>query len=388
MKKIIGIALTTWALSVSANVIQFLSGLSFNNPALLTQVKQNEFVLGTTIVGVNGKFKGSQLNLMTFTPAFGESRTHATSFVPYGRAAQRINDKWVFSFDVTEPFNSNLQWDRYAVTRYAAVDTILHDFDFSPKLAVQFNDKLQLGAGINFSVLYNHLASWVMPTPGGDALLANSSSSVGYGFNAGLNYLITPMNQLGFTYYSRIRQRTEGYSQLGMVYSAPMQFHFNFPETMLLSYLHIFNQKWLMNLQLIRTSWSANQVLTFSNTASVINTFNFQMQFKDAYAGMIVIRHQFNDKWAMSLFGMVDDGPERDHLRPLNFPSDVQYVGAVGAEYFFSKNTMVQVLAGGLYSNTMLGNTITIPGVGTRPFTQGRVKFGAPFVDLRVKITA
>lgn len=388
MKKIIvGITLVSWALSVSANVIQFLAGLSFNNPALLTQVENSEFILGSTIVGVNGKFQGSQLNLTTFTPAYGQSRTDAVSFVPYGRAAQRINDKWVFSFDITEPFNSNLQWDRYAVTRYAAVDTILHDFDFSPKLAVQFNEKLQLGAGVNFSVLYNHLASWVLPTSSGDALLANHSSSVGYGFNAGLNYLITPMNQIAFTYYSRIRQRTEGTSQLGTVYTTPMQFHFYFPETMLFSYLHIFNKQWLMNLQLIRTDWSANQVLTFSNTVG--GTFNFQMQFKAAYAALMVVRHQLNDKWAFSLFGMIDHGPEKDFLRPLNFPSDIQYVGALGAEYFFSKNTMVQVQAGALYSKTMLDNKISSPITGQPvAFSQGRVKFAAPFVDLRIKITA
>ncbi len=385
MKKIIGIALVGWVLTVSANVIQFLSGLNFNNPALLTQVKNNEFILGTTIVYNNAKFTGTQLSLATFQPVYGESRTGAVSNVPYGRAAQRINDKWVFSFDVTEPFHSNLQWDRYAVTRYAAVDTILHDFDFSPKLAVQFNEKLQLGAGINFSVLYNHQANWVLPTAGGDALLVNHSSSVGYGFNAGLNYLITPMNQIGFTYYSRVRQRTEGTSQLGTAFTTPMQFHFNFPETMLLSYLHIFNKQWLMNLQLIRTSWSANQVLTFSNT--VAGTFNFPMKFHDSYTGFIVVRHQFNDNWAGIIFALIDDGPEQNRLRPLNFPSDVQYVGALGAEYFFSKSTMVQVLVGGLLSNTQLNNAIPVNGQAVT-FTKGKVNIAAPFLDLRVKITA
>ena len=142
-----------------------------------------------------------------------------------------------------------------------------------------------------------------------------------------------------------------------------------------------------MNLQLIRTDWSANQVLTFSNT--VFGNFNFPMQFKPAYAVLAVVRHQINDKWAVSMFGMIDDGPEKDILRPLNFPSDKQYVGALGAEYFFSKNTMVQLQVGGLYSKTRLGNMIPHPITGSPTmFSQGRVKFAAPFVDLRIKLTA
>lgn len=386
MKRIIGIALVCWTLSASANVIQFLSGLSFNNPALLTQVENNEFILGSTIVFNDAKFTGRQLSLATFKPAYGDSITNAVSFVPYGRAAQRINDKWVFSFDVTEPFHSNLRWDRYAVTRYAATDTILYNYDFSPKLAMQFNDKLQIGAGINFSVLYNNQGNWVLPTAAGDASLVNSSSSVGYGFNAGLNYLVNPMNQFGFTYYSRIKQRSDGTSQLGTVYTTPMQFHFNFPETMLFSYLHIFNRQWLVNLQLIRTSWSANQVLTFSNT--VAGTFNFQMQFKDSFASFFVLRRQLNDKWAMSVFGMVDNGPEKPSLRWLNFPSDTQYVGAIGVEHFFSKKTMIQIQTGALYSKTILNNYISGPGATPISFTRGRVKILAPFVDMRIKITA
>lgn len=384
MRKFFIIIMMFHAVAASANVIQFLGGLSFNNPALLAQIKNNEFILGATVVYNNLVFNGTQLDLRTFEYPYGQSRVSTTSFVPFGRAAQRINDKWVFSLDVTQPFHSNLDWGRYSVGRYAAVDNFLRDYDFSPKLAFQFSKKLQIGAGINFNVLRNNEVSWVLPTGPVDSLLVNKTSSVGYGFNAGFNYAITPMDQIGYTYYSRIKQRSEGYSRLGSQYRNNTQFFFNMPETMVLSYLHIFNQKWLANIQILRTSWNISQSVTFRNT--VVGDFTFNMSYKAAMGVLAVIRHQYNDKWAFSLFGMIDDGPENSNLRPLVFPSDVQYIGAVTTEYFFTPTTMVQVLAGALYSKTILNNTIPVNGQRVS-FTHGNVKIAAPFIEARIKIS-
>lgn len=386
MRKILALFMVTQSLVAFGNVIQFLGGLSFNNTALLAQVKDSEFIIGSSVLFNRLEFNGTQLDLRNFQYPYGTSNVNTVSNLPFGRLAQRFNKEWVFAVDVTTPFHSNLDWGKRTVGRYAAAHTLLRDYDVSPKLAFQFNEKLQIGAGVNINFLENNEGNWVLPTPVGDRLLVNQSSNVGYGFNLGFNYLISPMDQLGFVYYSRIKQRSEGTSTLGPLVNDNFQFFFNMPETMVLSYLHIFNQKWLANIQIIRTSWNINQYITFRNTAA--GDFTFNMSFKRATAVLGVLRRQLNDKWAFSLFGMMDDGPENDRLRTLNFPSDVQYIGALSAEYFIKPSVMVQVLGGALYSKTRINNQIPSPITGQMiPFTSGRVHIAAPFIEARLKIS-
>ncbi|WP_426741212.1 outer membrane protein transport protein, partial [Pseudomonas aeruginosa] len=128
---------------------------------------------------------------------------------PYGRVAKRLNDKTVVAVDLTEPFNSNLDWGNDAFTRYAATQNYLTDVDLSPKISYAISKKLQIGGGINFNVLLKNEVNWAFPTGQSTyANLINRSSSFGVGYNLGINYAVNDTNFLGITYYSRIRQNT------------------------------------------------------------------------------------------------------------------------------------------------------------------------------------
>ena len=96
------------AFSAHANVIQYFSGISYNNPSELFKVKQYELILGGTGSYADLSFKGSVLNFNTMQYNSGINHSRTYTLMPYGRIAKRINDKTVFALDITEPFNSNL----------------------------------------------------------------------------------------------------------------------------------------------------------------------------------------------------------------------------------------------------------------------------------------
>lgn len=388
MRKILGTCLIFLSLELQANVIQYFTGISYNNPAELARIKDNELIFGGTGFYVDARFQGSVLNFNTGGYGVGTNHTRTTSLLPFGRIGKRYNEKLVFAVDVTQPFHSNLNWGDQAFTRYAATQNFLTDTDFSPKLAFALHEKLQLGGGINFNFLKNNEVNFALPTgPTTFSTLTNRTSAFGVGYNLGLNFAFTRSDFFGLAYYSRIKQRTRGYSRLANIVSNSHSFTFFMPATTILSYTHLFNKQWLMNLQAFHTQWNANQFVRLFNTAASPPNFVFPMLFDSSWAFLGVIRQQYNENLGLSLIGMVDNGPEQNHLRTIVFPSDRQYFIAVSADYLVRKNTSLQLIYGRGFSTTQINNRTVVDGQSV-PFTTGPVRINADVVDLRLKIQA
>ncbi|MFC3909896.1 OmpP1/FadL family transporter [Legionella dresdenensis] len=391
MRKLVLAISCLFSVNTNANVFQFFTGISYSNPAELFKVKNNEFIIGSTEVYVEGRFTGNALNFNTLNLDYGESDTKRTSILPYGRIASRINDKLVWGVDVTQPFNSYLVWGKDAVTRYASIDVLITDVDVSPRLSAEITPKLHAGVGVNFNFLKNNEVNWALPVNATQyATLTNRTTGFGAGYDVGLSYMINPTNFIGASYYSAIRQNTRGQSMFAGNISNDIRFNFRFPATSLFNYTHIFSPTWLGNIQAIRSEWDANQFARVLNTAApppAGPNFIFTMKYKPSWAFVGVLRKQVNEKTGLSFLGVVDDGPERDIYRTLNFPADRIYLLGLSTDYHLNQTTSVELLYGHAFYNTLLGNYVTV-GNQQMPLTSGRVRINADVIDLRLKVQA
>lgn len=375
--------------AAQANVIQYFTGISYSNPAELFQTKDTSVLLGGTYFDPDLRFRGTSLNFLTATYPYGEVHSRKKSVLPYGRIAKRVSPNLVLGIDLTEPFHSNLDWGTDSFTNYAATQNYLYDIDISPRLSAKLREDLFFGFGFNFNYLYHHEANWAIPdfATGNYANLVNKSSNLGIGFNLGLFYMINPQNMLGITYYSKIKQPTYGTSYLGPLTSNNLDFTFNMPATTVVSYLHFFSQKWLANFKLFYAQWSINQSVRFMNTAApppIGPNFTFKTEYGNAFALIAATHYQYNDKLGLLAFAMYDEGPEREHLRPLIFPADNIYFAGIGADYKINKTTTVELVYGHAYEGTRLNNTVNTPA-GTLPFNRGNVTINADAIDFRIK---
>lgn len=378
------------ALSAHANVIQYFAGISYNNPSELFKVKKNTFLIGGTGSYADLRFRGNVLNFNTGEYDSGTNYSRTTTLLPYGRIATRINDSFVIGLDVTEPFNSNLNWGDTAFTKFADTQNYLTDVDISPKLSYAVNKKLYVGGGLNFNFLLNNEVNWAFPTGQfTSATLINKTSSFGLGYNLGATYMINETNFLGLTYYSRIRQNTKGDSSLGSLYSNNLLFSFSMPATTIANYVHIFSPTWLVSLQAFRTEWNANQYVRYLNTAvpPPSSNFMFDMHFDASYAFLAAVRTQFSQNLGIALIGMIDDGPEQENLRTITFPSDTQYLVGLAGDYHVNANTTIELMYGHVFSNTTINNTVKVNNASI-PFTRGFVNINANVLDLKLKIEA
>lgn len=378
-----------FAVSTHANVIQYFAGISYNNPSELFKIKNDEFLFGTTASYADLAFSGSALNFNTFQYEQGTNHSQTYTYMPYGRIAKRFNEKTVFALDVTEPFNSNLNWGDYAFTRYANTQNYLRDVDISPKFSYALNPKWQIGAGINFNYLLKNEVNWAFPTGATSyATLINPSSSFGLGYNFGVTYLIDQRNFLGLAYYSKIKQKTRGTSSLGANFNPNLSFDFFMPTTIVVNYVHIFNPKWLISITGMQSQWSLNQFVRIYNTAAPapMSNFVFHMRFDDAYAAVVALRKQVTEKAGLTLVGMVDVGPERGPLRTITFPCYDQYFLGLQGDYAFNSTTSVELLYGHVLSAPGIDNTVTVNGT-TIPFNKGNVNINVDVLALKLKVS-
>jgi len=376
-------------IGAKANVLQYITGLSYSNPAELFKVKESTLILGGTSFYADIKFTGSVLNFNTFQYDSGIGRSRQASLLPYGRIAKRINDKLVFGVDSTQPFHSNLIWGNDAITRYAATDTLMRDIDISPRLSYMIAPTLYAGVGLNFNFLRNNETNWALPaSQTGYATLINRTSGFGAGYDAGLYYMMNQTNFFGVAYYSAIQQDTRGESRFVSNVNNDIQFNFHFPATTLFNYVHLFDPTWLVNLQVIATQWNINQYARIYNTAApapLPKNFIFNMSYKTSWAYSAALRHQVTEKAGVVILGLMDKGPERDNLRTINFPSDTQYLLGIATDYHITKATSVELLYGHVFSKTLIGNLVAVNNQQI-PFTTGRVKINADVIDFRLKI--
>lgn len=389
MRYVIFTGLCLTSLTLEANVLQYLAGLSYANPAELFKVKKNDLIVGAMGMDVHAKFTGSVLNFNTTQYDQGVSHSKRASLLPFGRIATRVNKTMVVGVDFTEPFHSNLAWGKRSITRYASTATLMRDNDVSPRVSIALNKQLYVGGGLNFNFLNNNETDWALPISQTEyAELVNKTSSFGVGYNLGLYYAFNQTNFFGASYYSVIKQKTRGESRFGDLVNNDIRFNFSMPPTTIVNYVHIFSKKWLASIQAFRSEWNANQYATIRNTAATPpspSTFVFPMKYKASIAFSGAVRRQMNEKTGLTLIGMIDDGPERDRLRTINFPSDKQYFLALATDYHITNTVSLEFLGGFVISNTNIQNQITFSGPPV-PFTTGRVGINAGVADLRIKV--
>ena len=120
----------------------------------------------------------------------------------------------------------NVPWatvSKYPVAgaqRYFATNTSLTAYNISPLLAYKVNNRLSLGGGPNiqvykadFSTMVDSTAG-VTPDPSTDLQSRIRATNAALGFNAGVEYQITPATRLGASYRSAIVHKFNGDSTL------------------------------------------------------------------------------------------------------------------------------------------------------------------------------
>lgn len=339
----------------------------FFNPAGLTRLGESEIVLGATIIEGDFDFTAtnavSSFGIPIIAPAIAvpggnEDDPGRTAGVPVFAVSKRIDDHWVFGFNVNAPWGLDTRYQQTGIVRYIATDTSLQTLNFSPSIAYEILPCLSFGAGADAEFAKAEL--YVQVGAGNaarDGFQKNRAEGWGYGWHAGLLWEFRESTRVGLNYRSHVNMKTEGNSEQLISLDAPSgagtyvmrRVHANvtLPEIATLSLYHAFNQCYAITADVAWTNWSRFHTLKLRFDPLNEVGFGFAVlppfpvsvdtdtweHFKDARRYALGLIYTHSRHWLFRIGTAYDESPVRDEFRTARIPDENRYWAAIGGAY-------------------------------------------------------
>jgi long-chain fatty acid transport protein len=139
------------------------------------------------------------------------------ALLPTVYAVKKMSDKWALGFTMTAPFGGGVDYGDNFVGRYGAQRALLMGVGIGPSVGFKVNDKLSLGAGVQFQYT-NFDMKIAINTPGAlpdGTMKINGIDGWGEQYFGGLTYAISPRTVLGILYKSESDVEIDGDIEFG-----------------------------------------------------------------------------------------------------------------------------------------------------------------------------
>lgn len=333
---------------------------SFYNPAGMVRIKNQELVFGGNAITPSFKYVGTvTVNTINggndLLPVTAQGGIFA--FVPFGHYVAPISDAVYFGFSVDAPFGLKTNYGRTTDLRYIATLSSVMVVDYSPSLAVLFNDnKTSFGVGLDIQHMYGEFDSMGTLAGGLNTNSTNSADDTAYGFHAGVLYQFTDYARVGLSYHSQVTHHLSGTSK----FVGPLATLFNggpiiarrtttdvpLPSYTALSGYYRFAPCVAVMGSVIYTHWSVFDNLVLNNVAGLNESFEPSNQIQ------VTVPAHYKNSWNFALggdwnitpFAMLrgglgyDQSPVTNKYRNVQLPDGNRYIIALGGHYQFTEH--------------------------------------------------
>ncbi|MDQ3192997.1 MAG: outer membrane protein transport protein [Bacteroidota bacterium] len=317
------------------------SSLFFNPGSVSFLEDRYNFSLGSSIIIPSTyyleKSPGSYSEYMIVSPG--------TPFSAFG-SARFLEDKLTFGIGVYTPFGSRGIWDDEWKGRFIIQEIALKIINFQPTLSWKVSDKLAIGGGFVYSMGDFYLRK-SLPLQDADGEYGSAEiqgSGNGYGYNAGIHYVINEKLSAGLSYKSSIELNL---TQGNAAFSVPSYLEPSFPSGGLTGSLKLpsttsagiaykYSEKLLLAFDFNFVGWSSYDTLSIDleNNTEKLEDINSPKLFTDSY--IIRMGAQYNLLPTLNLrLGAYFDkspvpagslGPETPDTSKLGVTSGLSYI--------------------------------------------------------------
>lgn len=405
------------------------ASIAWYNPAGITRIKNQQFVLGAVGIAADFKYKGNlgvtettyQFNpfpvpvptptTVTFNNLTAQGGTFAV--VPNFHYVAPINDWIGFGLSAVAPFGLKTSYGTSTPMRYAATLTSIRVVDISPDLAMRITDKASIGAGFDVQkaeAKFDSVAALIQPFPQfpkevlteDDSTSKNRADDTGYGYHLGFLYEFTPCTRVGIAYHSQVVHHFSGSSKfegniaelaganVPFVSSSRATTNVKLPPYTTLSLFNKLNPSWALMGSVTYTQWNTFKTLTLDGVAGVVNAPVRQLVVPSNNIE-VSIPENYRNSWNVALGADYyptetiilrsgigyDQTPVRNTYRNVQLPDNDRYVIALGGHFMATKYVGLDVG----WTHLFLKNATVNPPAQVNGAeiitTNGRVKGGA-----------
>ncbi|WP_353174471.1 OmpP1/FadL family transporter [Paracandidimonas soli] len=296
--------------------------------------------------------------------------------VPNAYLSWQVNERWFLGLGIGAPFGLATEYGDDWIGRYHSKKFSIETININPSVAFKVNDRLSIGAGLNWQhIKADYRRAVPHPMPGQTDMEAKvKMSGDAWGWNLGLMYQLTDDTRVGLSYRSRIKHKPDGDlairndgatipGLLPAMQVSDANASVSLPDTAILSVVHNLNSRWTLLGDVSWTGWSSIPKLDIESNGAVADTL--KLKFRDTWRVALGANYRVNDKWTIKTGIAYDQSPvDDDNLRPTSLPDNNRTWLSLGAQYRFGSNTVVDVGYTRLFTSSTGINNDSAPEKG------------------------
>jgi long-chain fatty acid transport protein len=360
----------------------------FVNPATLGTLKRNQVYMGGSEILPNIKMSnasavhsvnvpGTPPSNITANVNGNDSQKNITSpaFIPSAYLGWRLNDKLTAGLSMVVPYGLTTKYDSDSVLRFAALKSAVTTLNLQPAIAYQINQRLTLGAGLQFQYLSATFSNFNGPYTGDpdvDELTAANNATYlkangwGYGYTLGGLFNPDEKTRIGLGYRSQISTQLSGNGQQftspdGIVPAPSTVFLFNAQTSVngaiktpavLSMGVERDIADWTLKATAQINFWHTFHQLTINMPQAFATTSTIETKWHNSLFTAVGADYRASDKWIVRGGLAYDQTPSNNDYRDARIPDSDRYWLNLGTSYNATKNITID----GAYSHIFAAN--------------------------------
>ena len=311
----------------------------FWSPAGITRIEQPELVVQATLVAMDSKFDVEESN---------RSGGNADSDfkllpVPGLYYAQPLDQRWTAGVSLTVPSGFGNDFGKTWSGRYLVEESELTFLALTGTLGYELTDQWSIGGGPIIMYTDSTSRARVNNLVGSDGRVELEENGFGFGWQLGLMYDISETARVGAVYRSELDPDLSGkpdFDNVGPLlentlkakglWEQDIDVDFKVPQQVQVGYFQEFNDDWSFTLDAV---WIDTSEFGIQHVSVSDDDVSFPSEFKDAWAFMVGLRHEYRPDLAFSLGAAYMTSPASESKRSLALPLDRIIAVGAGVEW-------------------------------------------------------
>jgi long-chain fatty acid transport protein len=319
------------------------ASVAWFNPAAMTLIPGKQIAGALHIVNPSFKFQNTgstAVGLPGSDPDGGDGGD--LTLIPNGFFTWAFNPKLSFGLALNAPFGLKTEYDAGWRGRFTAIKSEVKAVNINPSMAFKVSDVVSLGFGLNVQKLDAELTN-AAGAPGTATLKADD---MGYGFNLGALFQVTPSTRIGVHYRSKIKYELEG----NVTFSAApagngdVRADLDVPDSFSVSVFSTLNPQWDVMGDITRTGWGNLKTLNVIRTSgplagTSVTTLNFN--WDDVWRYSAGANYKLSPQTKLRFGVAFDETPTNDVDRTARLPDQDRKWIAFGVQWKPSKTSIL-----------------------------------------------
>lgn len=345
------------------------ASVAWSNPAAMSLLPSGKQVTGAVhLLWPSFKFTNGASTGAFAAPGTGEGGDGGEfAAVPNAFFTMDIDPKLRFGFAVNVPFGLATEYDQGWRGRFTGIESALQAINLNPSLAYKVSDTLSVGGGVSLQKMDAKLTG-----AGAAGIVTIKGDDIGYGFNLGAMYQMSPATRFGAAYRSAIHYGLEGTITVSGLPAANGNVYASLktPDSLSLSLFSVLSPKWELMGDITWTGWSdvkrLDIVRTTASAGGVVGSTATTLLFnwKDTMRYSAGANYKMDDQIKLRFGLALDKTPTNDIDRTPRLPDEDRTWVAFGVQYKPNKQGTLEVGYAHEFIKDASINT-TVAGAGT-----------------------